>query len=99
VTDTERLLRRLRAMGADLPPCTELRRTHRRTRTLFGTWSWFAYCPDPAHPQHTSLRYGSHWPVWVLLRAKGLAFTRQRWGDICIDPVPEQEALELWQAA
>jgi hypothetical protein len=103
VTDTERLLRRLRAMGADLPPCTKLQRTYRNSRSLLGTWSWFAYCPlaagrDPEHHRHADLQYGSHWPIWVLLRAKGLTFQSSH-GGINIDPEAVEEAVELWRAA
>lgn len=100
MTKIERLLKRLREAGADLPPCTELRRTYRAHCTVAGAWSWFAYCPlsldDREHDRHTDLRYGSHWPVWVLLRAEKLIFTENSFRSICVDPVPEQDSLELW---
>lgn len=88
---SERLIARLRAEGADLPPCTELRRTNRNRRTGIGAWSWFAHCPHaldggPEHDGHSDLHYGSHWPMGELLAADRLTFQSQRWGTICIDP-------------
>lgn len=90
-----KLLVRLRAEGADLPPCTELRRTNRNRRTGTGSWSWFAYCPlalrEPEHSRHGNLHYGSHWPMRTLLAWPGpLAFQKlDSCGDICIDPGQE----------
>lgn len=96
--DSERLIARLRREGADLPPCTELYRTNRNRQTGIGAWSWFAYCPHaldggPEHDRHADLHYGSHWPMRMLLAAPALIFTRQDWGDICVDPVPEPREL------
>jgi hypothetical protein len=90
MTVQQRLLDRLRAEGADLPPCTVLRRTYRTRRTGIGRWSWFAYCPhsawEPGHERHDDLKYGSHWPMCELLAADKLAFQTQPWGSICVDP-------------
>lgn len=87
---SERLIERLRAAGADLPPCTELHRTNRNRSTGIGAWSWFAHCPrsldDPEHYLHTNLRYGSHWPMRTLLAADCYTFQTLSHGDICIDP-------------
>ena len=91
---SDRLIARLRAAGADLPPCTELCRTNRNRSTGTGAWSWFAYCPhslnDPGreHAGHSNLRYGSHWPMRTLLAADGYTFQTLGCGDICIDPDP-----------
>ena len=87
---SEALLERLREAGADLPPCTELRRIPRNRRTGTGSWSWFAYCPlspdDREHYAHTDLHYGSHWSMGELLAAPGFTFQKLSCGDICIDP-------------
>jgi hypothetical protein len=90
MTVQQRLLKRLRAEGADLPPCTVLRRTYRTRRTGIGRWSWFAYCPlslEPEHGSHMNLHYGSHWSMRELLAADKLSFqTLESSGDICVDP-------------
>ena len=90
-----RLLKRLRADGQELPPCTELRRTNRNRQTSIGAWSWFAWCPlaadDPAHYGHGKLHVGSHWPMRWLLAVEQLNYTKQEQGDICVDPAPAQQ--------
>jgi hypothetical protein len=95
---SERLLRRLRNEGADLPPCTELRRLGRNHRGRIGRWSWFAYCPlafdDPDHYRHMDLHYGSHWSMSELLAARGFTFQKlDSSGDICIDPAAKTAAV------
>lgn len=87
---SERLLARLQEAGADLPPCTELRRTYRNRQAGIGAWSWFAYCPlslaDQEHERHMNLRYGSHWPMRTLLASEGFTFQELDCGGICVDP-------------
>ena len=97
---SERLIERLRADGQPLPPCTELRRIGRNTRTRIGRWSWFAYCPlagtDPEHSRHLDLRIGSHWSVAELLAAPRLIYSRgASCGDICVDPWTGRELAPL----
>jgi hypothetical protein len=93
VTTQERLLRRLREAGADLPPCAELelRRTYRTRRTGIGRWSWYAYCPharEPGHDHSPDLRFGSHWSMTELLASEQLVFqVLESCGDTCVDPV------------
>jgi hypothetical protein len=91
MTIAERLLRRLREAGADLPPCTVLRRTYRTRRTGIGRWSWFAYCPhagEPGHDHPWDLRFGSHWSMQELLATQELVFsTLESSGDTCVDPI------------
>ena len=89
IKTSDKLLARIRADGANLPPCTVLLRTNRNRRSGTGTWSWFAYCPhwgEPGHDGHENLHYGSHWPMAALLRADRLTRQVLSCGDICIDP-------------
>ena len=90
---SERLIKRLQEDGQALPPCTELHRIGRNTRSRTGRWSWFAYCPlagkDPEHGTHHNLHVGSHWSMAELLVAPRLAYqTLESSGDICVDPAP-----------
>lgn len=90
MTVRERLLRRMRDEGVDLPADTELVRIYAGwAMKSRGCWSWFAFSPsDPR------LNIGSHYTMTELLRMKHWLITKDDdTGDTCIDPSPGDERV------
>ena len=68
MTPSERLLKRIREMGVDVPDGARIQRTYAgRTMRSGGAWSWFVVGPDGR-----ALDIGSQHPVKVLLAEKRL---------------------------
>lgn len=86
MTVAQRLLARLLievpAAGFELGPRTEMVRVRASTTAIAaGAWSWQARDPD-------NLRYGvgSQWPMADCVRAERLEISRDRHGDVQVDP-------------
>jgi hypothetical protein len=90
MTVRERMLRRMRAEGVDLPEDTELVRIYAGwAMKSRGCWSWFAHSPSDAH-----VNIGSHYTMTELLRMKRWLITTDRdTRDTSIDPFPGDERV------
>jgi len=88
VTKVERLIKRLSAMGMDVPDGSAVYRTHAgRLMRQTGAWSW--YLGDPSYKELC----GSYLPVTELLRSRLIVVT----GDYRTPEVmPYDESYEHW---
>lgn len=82
MTKQQQVMKRLRALGVELPGDTELRRIRAGwVMKARGCWSWFAWSPTDA-----SVRVGSQYPMTELLRAAKWDVSRNEFGEVSIDP-------------
>lgn len=95
MTLVDRLVQRCKDAGLEIPKGVQIRRTYAGSnQRSCGAWSWFFVTAD-GRPYTNGFKgqVGSQYPASVLVKGPISVDREQDWGDINLDPKPEERPM------